>query len=666
MLAGNIIFLFYYSHLNPLHVDEAGFWFNWTNKSILNRFYNDNVSLGMYPPFHGLTIYLAKISIYIFGNTGIGLRLPVIIFGVFSSWLLYFFTKKITGRTEVAILAATFLFLNPFFSHYSHELRGYSSLIFFSLCSYFYLFKLIKVVKNLSYWCFLFFSFLGCYLSNLACPIFFAVFLATIFILKSYKTFYPTKDKLIPLENLTYSGLFVFSFIAASFFSYLLFVFDASYLRVMQDLSVLYQKAHGGQLSNLIAIPDFFSAFLGYKYLDDPASEIYHYPTYIWLFSLICFLVGFIQSIRTKEFFAIFFFVILVLTSFFYAFSGSHIYTRSAVFLMPFLIIYQAVGIFILVEFIISLFSDKETVVKKIYWVLPGFIFLYFALLHFGKYEKLDGSSDNPYELARDYLKNNSGPNDLIISSVQDTTTGFYFGKMIRNKYKNIYKNEKINAIYFIDNNSLMDSIELKDVLNKKQKVFNLRKFKISSVFSSQSLVKTRIIIYKIKILSNIKLELSNKEFFGAQFLNDAVCKKTINNQGMRLNCESNTFACSDQIINFPAISKQHYQIVFLKFNSDHGTNFLNLALLNHPKIMTRGNIYIDSNSIFKNIYQINRLTDSDRDIDVYSRNNLNISPSIERLRNGKNLVLCLWGNLFNDNVSLQGIKIISFEIEPL
>ena len=145
----NVGFLFYYAYLMPLHVDEAGFWFNYTNKSLLNRFFNDNVSMGIWPPYHGLTIYLAKISLPIFGNTGIGLRFPVIFFNILSSWLLYIFTKKITGKTEMAVLATVLLSLNPFFSHYSHELRGYPSLFFFCLCSYLCFFKLIQNKRNI-------------------------------------------------------------------------------------------------------------------------------------------------------------------------------------------------------------------------------------------------------------------------------------------------------------------------------------------------------------------------------------------------------------------------------------------------------------------------------------------------------------------------------------
>ena len=38
VVAGSILSLLYYSNLMPLHVDEAGFWFHYTNKSYQYRF----------------------------------------------------------------------------------------------------------------------------------------------------------------------------------------------------------------------------------------------------------------------------------------------------------------------------------------------------------------------------------------------------------------------------------------------------------------------------------------------------------------------------------------------------------------------------------------------------------------------------------------------------
>ena len=63
VVTGGILSLIYYAYLMPLHVDESGFWFNYSNKSYQYRFIFNPLN-----PNHTLTIYLAKISLWIFEN----------------------------------------------------------------------------------------------------------------------------------------------------------------------------------------------------------------------------------------------------------------------------------------------------------------------------------------------------------------------------------------------------------------------------------------------------------------------------------------------------------------------------------------------------------------------------------------------------------------------
>ena len=93
-IIGGILSLFYYAYLMPLHVDEAGWWFNYTNKAYQYRFIFNPLD-----PNHTLTIYLAKISLLVFGNTGIGLRFPVIFFGVLSAGIFFLFVRKVTSSS---------------------------------------------------------------------------------------------------------------------------------------------------------------------------------------------------------------------------------------------------------------------------------------------------------------------------------------------------------------------------------------------------------------------------------------------------------------------------------------------------------------------------------------------------------------------------------------
>ena len=100
--------LFYFAYLTPPHQDEAGFWLNCTHPSIVHRFADRNVSLAITPCWHSLTLYLAKLSLPLFGTNGIGLRFPVIAFGIGSLWIIYWFAKRLSGSKEVGVLAAVF------------------------------------------------------------------------------------------------------------------------------------------------------------------------------------------------------------------------------------------------------------------------------------------------------------------------------------------------------------------------------------------------------------------------------------------------------------------------------------------------------------------------------------------------------------------------------
>jgi 4-amino-4-deoxy-L-arabinose transferase-like glycosyltransferase len=659
ILACNIGFLFFYAHLMPIHADEAGFWFNWTNKSILHRFFNDNnASTGITPPWHGLTIYLSKISIYIFGKTGIGLRLPVILFGILSSWLLYVFTKKVTGETQGALLAANFLFLNPFFSHYSHELRGYSSLFFFSLCSYFCLFKIIQNKNNTRYFVFLFFSFLGCYLSNLASPIFFAVFLVTIFSLKSYKTSYSRKDDLV---NLNYTSLFLFSFIAASFFAYFLFIFDALYLKIMKEYL-------GNQKPNIIAILDFFSTFLGYKYLDDPTSEIYRYPVFIYLASLISFLIGVIQSIRKNDFFGIYFFILLMVTSLFYAFSNSHVHTRSGVFLLPFIIIFQTTGIITLVKISLNIFIKNEKNSNGVYWILSLILIIYCSFLNFGKYNNLDLKSGNLYEKARYFLKENSGPNDLIISSIQETITAFYFGDLIRKNIKNIYKNNKMDNIFYISSRDKESFIPLKPYVStpssRMKNVIPIKQLSLLIRYHGNGKRKETAFIYKQRILKQSSFRIEKDDFFKMEFFNESYefCEKNIKTNGLSLLCKNSNMACSSRSITAPFFLKDGYQLGIFKHSDDLGMGLRSMAFIIPTTISTSKDLF-SKVTFKKNYFRLNYLSDYPEVLDSFKTNIKVFAPHLQRLSNNKNLVFCMLRNLFNDNSIINGAHFINFKL---
>ena len=148
ILVINVGFLIYYAYLMPLHVDEAGWWFNYTNKSWQNRFNILDSVEQFNGPFHTISTYLAKLTLPIFGQNGIGWRIPVIAFGLLDCWIIYYFIITVTSSGKTASLGASLTLLNPFLNHYAHESRSYVRLLFFSTCSYLCLFELVGGARS--------------------------------------------------------------------------------------------------------------------------------------------------------------------------------------------------------------------------------------------------------------------------------------------------------------------------------------------------------------------------------------------------------------------------------------------------------------------------------------------------------------------------------------
>ena len=495
-ITGGILSLIYYAYLMPLHVDEAGLWFNYSNKSYQYRFIFNPIN-----PAHTLTIYLAKVSLWMFGNTGIGLRFPVIVFSVLSVGVFYLFVRKVTGSSVTGVIGASLLFLNPFFLHYSHELRGYSAYFFFLVCCYLCFIRLLEGGNRLSTWAILFILFVACYVANLAAPIFFLVFLATIWIFVILRKVVSIGDRVPGFENIRIGSLFTYSAIAASFFAFIMFYVDRTV--------TLHQFAVHSKGSNYLAIPDLFSTFLGYHYLDDATSELYSYPIIIWLISLSSFLYGLWSFIKNKAWHASFFLLMFILNSLFYISLQTWIPLRSSIYLFPFILLFQACGLKAVIEIAVNRFSSLEHRDRYSYLALTGVLVCYFSFFSIGKYRNFDPDSGNPFELTRSYLKNNIGPNDLIISSLYDTKGGFYLGDMIRKNNFNIYENGRIENIYYLAPKTGESKIELQMEYptSKKVKFLSLDKFESLVSFKNIRIfnVMNEFTIYMKKHLANLR-----------------------------------------------------------------------------------------------------------------------------------------------------------------
>lgn len=83
---------------------------------------------------HTLYSVLAHISIQIFGEEAWSLRLPALLFGAATPWILYLFAREFTGRRE-ALFASLLLAVSYHHVWFSQNARGYTALAFFALLS---------------------------------------------------------------------------------------------------------------------------------------------------------------------------------------------------------------------------------------------------------------------------------------------------------------------------------------------------------------------------------------------------------------------------------------------------------------------------------------------------------------------------------------------------
>ncbi len=647
VVAGGIASLFYYSFLMPLHVDESGFWFHYTNRSFQHRFIFNPLN-----PNHTLTIYLAKISLGIFGNTGIGLRFPVVVFGILSAGILYLFVNKVTGSKTTGALASALLLLNPFFLHYSHELRGYPAYFVFLVASYLCLIHLLKKGNKFSIWALLFLFFVVCYVANLAAPIFFTIFLASIWIFVVLNKFTSLGNRISEFEKINIRSFFFFSAIAASFFAFVMFYLDRA---VMPNLFKVQNP-----VSNYLAIPDIFSVFLGYKYLDDATSILYSYPTLIWLLSLSSFIYGWWRFMKEKHWLASLFLLMFVLNSIFYIALQTWIPVRSSIYLLPFILLFQACGLKAIIEKGVNKLNPQLEG-GVVYRVLAVVLICYFALLNIGKYRNFEPESGNPFELALTFLKENTGPNDLIVSSLYDTQAGFYFGDLIRGKNFNIYENGKIENIYYLTPKMNEKNIKMDSVIPTVKKVNTLFLDKFENVVSYENngVRPSAVHIFKKKIeiqpiLDLNKNNLPSTAYFGN---NQKACNLQKDGNGIRISCESSSFTCARQALDSPKIKKDDFQLVMFRHKNDKGTKTISFASFKSIDPMGKQPF-----NPFPDINMVNLLVNNIKDLDIHGENIDLIDVSLQNMGGGNNAMFCMQGRLFNGNSIIHGVKVFNWK----
>ncbi len=670
LIVAGILSLFYYANLIPIHVDEAGYWFNFTSKSIENRnIHNQQV------PNHTLAIYGAKLSLKFFGNNGIGYRFPAILFSLLSAGALFCFVRQLSKSNFKAILAVGLLLLCPWYLHYSHELRGYTSLLFFALIAFISLDKFLTKGNEPSLWALMLIAFIGSYYSSLGSVVFIFNFMATLWILKIAQYLMPSNQHLIPFEKISFRSFFIFSLVATAIMTFIIFYLDINLISENRGSQKIIDSRPFlvlGWTAAFTMAADVFSTFLGYRYLGDPASLLYNYPLPIWIFSLICVFYGLKKALDSKQTLSLIFITLYTTTFLFnflnqyYLITGSYpvVPIRVMCYFLPFLVIFQAIGLIELIRVFIEKAHLNNFKQEALYGVIAGILLIYFLIQTTGKYQNLEASSGNPYERVKSYLINETDSRDLIISGLKDTVAGFYLGEIIRSHTLNIFNDDRLENIIYLTTNPAEKEILLKNYYLETKKWVSLSQFSKVAHFANHGVRGDKIFVYKSapnkdKQVVNLKQGiLENMDFVGDD---GKLCKKEIKGESLKLFCYG-TLACVQNEITFSDldVSKSHYQLVIFRNTKNRGSRYLSMAIINRPERSKGG--YSISDSFFSTTHYINPLVDHLDDLDRYRENIVTLSPSLQQFKLKKDLVLCMSGDLFQGNTKINGIKIYNFK----
>ena len=650
--------IFFYAYLIPLHEDEAGYWFNYTHKDFANRNIPNNQV-----PNHTFTIYGAKLSLKLFGHNGIGYRFPVIFFSLLSSGALFVLARRFLKSNFKASLAVGLLFLSPWYIHYSHELRGYPSYLFFALIAFILLDRILTEGDKPVLWILMLGSFVGCYYSSMGAVVFIFNFMATLWVLKVAQLLMPKNERLAAFQAVSFRSFLIFSVVATAVMSFIVFNLDLYWTLKNRNYQIIFGPWDWTWVVKLMA--DVFSTFLGYRYLDDPTSVLYNYPLPVWIFSLLCFFYGLKLALASRQTPALLFLVLCLITVLFNIANQHYIQTRAVCYLLPFLLIFQGMGLIGLIEAGIKRTGFINQRQEAIYGTATSILLIYFLMHTVGKYQNLEVKSGNPYQQVKSFLINNTAPTDLIISSLRDTVGGFYLGSLIRRQSVNIFKNDRLASVIYLTRNPDEKKIMLKNFSGQSEKVIDLAGFSRVAHFKNSGVRGDQIFIYKSNPSSNRQSFvfgndfLKSLEYFGTD---GQICRKQIEKGGVRLHCKG-YYACITSEFNFPKllISKNNYQLSIFNHVNDRGTKFFTMVFINHSDT-DPGKIKLGGD-FFAKTYKVNHLVDELDDIDMFRKNVDTMTLSLEQLESNQHLYMCTTGNLFNGNSLLKGIKLFNFKL---
>jgi len=327
--------------------------------------------------------------------------------------------------------------------------------------------------------------------------------------------------------------------------------------------------------------------------------------------------------------------------------------------------LFQACGLKALIEKVVNRLT-LQNYDRYVYLALSGVLICYFALISVGKYRNFEPESGNPFELARSYLKEKTGPNDLIISSLYDTKVGFYFGDIIRKKNYNIYESGKIENIYYLGPKTGESKIKMDLVYPSKKKLefLSLDKFESVVFYKNSGVRPSAIHIFKRRvgiepIINLNRTNMSIPGFFG-NF--GGACKAQNTGNGIRMRCDPSPFSCAKEVLNLPNIEKNDLQLVFFHHVNDKGTKSLSYASVKSMQAEAfNNNTGKQSFNPIPDVYMANLLVNNIADLDAYSGNIDLIDVTLQQMGGGENVMFCMWGKLFKEDSLIKGVRVFNW-----
>jgi 4-amino-4-deoxy-L-arabinose transferase-like glycosyltransferase len=92
-------------------------------------------------------IYSSIPTVYLFGISALGIRLPAVIFGVFSIWAFFLLVKCLFKNEKIALLGAFFMSISPWHLQYSRAGFEATALLFFLLFGLYLYYRSFKEEK---------------------------------------------------------------------------------------------------------------------------------------------------------------------------------------------------------------------------------------------------------------------------------------------------------------------------------------------------------------------------------------------------------------------------------------------------------------------------------------------------------------------------------------